>query len=67
MVTIRIIFIFIFLMFMPRTYGEAPVAADFVKAAFIFHFLNFTQWDDNQGIYVVCIPDDPSLRDAARV
>jgi hypothetical protein len=42
------------------------VSEDDVKAAFLFHFISFTEWQDNEEEYYVCIPDDRSLNDAAQ-
>jgi hypothetical protein len=47
------------------SYAETA-SEDDVKAAFIYHFINFTQWDDHQSAYYVCIPQDKTLRDSAQ-
>ena len=53
------------LLFCNLSYGET-VSENSIKAAFIFHFINFTQWDDNETEYDVCIPDDKPLLETAR-
>src|SRR5205085_2547043 len=35
-----------------------------VKAAFIFHFLDFVEWNDTETDYYVCVPDDTLLRNS---
>jgi len=45
--------------------AQEPVSEDAVKAAFIYHFIGFTHWQDNQPHYDVCIPDDTELRNTA--
>lgn len=44
--------------------AEVPsnISEDKLKAAFIYHFISFTDWNDNLPNYYVCIPDDESLR-----
>ena len=44
----------------------ATVNQDSVKAAFIYHFINFIQWEDNKPECYVCIPDDKALRDTSQ-
>ncbi|MBP6342769.1 MAG: YfiR family protein [Candidatus Omnitrophica bacterium] len=47
------------------SYGQALTKED-VKAAFIYHFINFTEWEvPTDGQYDVCIPDDRPLRETA--
>lgn len=58
-------FLFFILIFLQPAYAEKPVSEEYVKAAYLFHFLNFTQWDDALNNYYVCIPQDPELKDAA--
>ena len=48
------------------SYAQTSIPEDEVKAAFIFHFLNYTQWDDGRTDYNVCIPEDDSFRAVAR-
>jgi hypothetical protein len=45
--------------------SEANVSEEAVKAAFIFHFINYTEWNDNDPDYYVCIPEDTALRSTA--
>ncbi len=47
------------------THGQTAVSEEAVKAAFLFHFINFTEWKDGQDKYYVCIPEDERLRSAA--
>jgi len=58
--------IILLLMSIPaRAYGQSVAASeDDLKAAYIFHFINFTQWDDNREDYYVCVPDDEPLKEA---
>jgi hypothetical protein len=56
------ILILIFLMLYVPAYSEAVVSEEAVKAAFIFHFINYTEWNDNEPDYYVCIPEDTALR-----
>jgi hypothetical protein len=46
-----------------RAYGQSSASEDAVKAAYIFHFINFTEWQDNSKDYYVCVPDDENLRE----
>jgi len=62
----KILVIFLLMSFCTRAFGDADVSEDAVKAAFIFHFISFTQWNDEPRDYYVCIPDDESLRETAR-
>lgn len=52
------------LFFSTISYGE-DVSEEDVKAAFIYHFINFTEWEDKQAQYNVCIPDNRTLRETA--
>jgi hypothetical protein len=63
-----IILIVLFLILGLRGYAdESPaISEDELKAAFIFHFITFTEWDDNAPNYNVCIPNNESLRKAAQ-
>ena len=62
----RILIIILLLFVSPRAFGDATISENAVKAAFIFHFINFTEWDDGLSQYTVCIPDDAGLRQEAR-
>jgi hypothetical protein len=42
------------------------LAAEDVEAAFLYHFINYTDWNDDQTEYYICIPDDVPLRRAAQ-
>jgi hypothetical protein len=56
--------IVLFLLFMTigaRAFGEDIVAENTLKAAFVYHFIGYTQWGDNKPEYDVCIPDDEDL------
>ena len=46
--------------------AEPSVTKNSLKAAFIYHFISFTEWNDDKPSYFVCIPDDEDLREAAR-
>lgn len=58
------ILIILFLIICTVAYGQAMVSEESLKAAFIFRFINFVEWNDNQPDYIICIPDDEMLRDA---
>jgi len=62
----KILIIFLLMSFCTRAFGDTDVSEDAIKAAFIFHFIRFTQWSDTPQDYYVCIPDDGSLRETAR-
>ena len=47
-------------------YGQETVSEDELKAAFIFHFINFIEWDDNQPAYYICVPENEALRAVVR-
>lgn len=57
--------LFILTLFVSTVSYAQSVSENDVKAAFIFHFISFTQWNDNQSQYYVCIPEDTTLRNAA--
>jgi len=62
-------FLIVFLVIMLgcfHAYADAPVSENTLKAAFIYHFISFTQWHDDEPSYYVCIPDDEDLRETAR-
>ena len=59
---IKKILVLLFLIIGTGAYGQAMVSEDVVKAAFIFHFINFVEWNDHQPEYYICIPDDDSFR-----
>ncbi len=62
--TINIILLALFLS-CNTSYGQVLTKED-VKAAFIYHFINFTEWEvPTDGQYDVCIPDDRPLRETA--
>ena len=60
----KIVFIFLLLAICARVYGQSIASEDSLKAAYIFHFINFTEWSDNLEDYYVCVPDDESLKNA---
>jgi hypothetical protein len=62
----KITLIFLLMTFGASAFGEDAIPEDALKAAFIFHFIEFTQWDDNKPDYYVCIPADEDLRSAAQ-
>jgi hypothetical protein len=43
------------------------VGREDVESAFLFHFINYTEWNDSLPDYYVCIPQDAALREAAVV
>ncbi len=47
-------------------FGDTMVSEDVVKAAYIFHFINFVEWEDHEPEYYICIPDDENLREVTR-
>ncbi len=55
----------LFLLFVcGRVYGQSAATEESVKAAYIYHFINFVEWDDHLNNYYVCVPDDSELKDA---
>jgi hypothetical protein len=50
----------------PRAFGGTIASENALKAAFIFHFISFTEWSDDQSDYNVCIPEDADLRETAQ-
>ncbi len=58
----RLTIIGVFMMCCPKSFAEAVVSENSLKAAFIYHFISFTQWNDHSSAYYVCIPDDSALR-----
>ncbi len=67
MKVIRLLTTFIFLIFLTGSiHAETPVEADSLKAAYIYHFLNFTDWNDNLNNYYVCVPDDDILKETVQ-
>jgi len=62
----KILIIFLLMTFCTRVFGDTEASEDAIKAAFIYHFISFTEWDDNDQNYYVCIPDDATLRETAR-
>lgn len=47
------------------SFGQTLTQED-VKVAFIYHFINFTEWSGpSDGQYNICIPEDRSLRETA--
>lgn len=58
--------LFIISQFFATGVGDALVRTEDVKAAFIFHFITFTEWEDHRPSYYVCIPDDELLKEVAR-
>lgn len=61
----KIALVFLFWTICTTTHGQAIVQEESIKAAFIFHFINFSEWDDDATDYNVCIPEDETLRRAA--
>jgi hypothetical protein len=41
------------------------ISREDVESAFLFHFINYTEWSDDLPDYYVCIPDDAALRRSA--
>ena len=62
----KIFIIFLLMTFYTRAFADTDVSEDAIKAAFIFHFISFTEWSDTQQDYYVCIPDDEVLRETSR-
>ena len=62
----KILIIVLLILFCPPVFAASTANEDSLKAAFIFHFINFTEWNDDQSTYFVCIPDDEALRETAR-
>src|ERR1041385_2004608 len=60
------IFIILFLIFSSTACAETLTRED-VESAFLFHFVNYTEWNDNLPNYYICIPDDTDLRPAAAI
>ncbi|MDE2223469.1 MAG: YfiR family protein [Candidatus Omnitrophica bacterium] len=60
--SITLILIFI----LSRAWGQGMISVDEVKAAFIFHFIDFTQWQDKEPVCYVCVPQDERLRRVSR-
>ena len=60
----KLIFIFIFLAFFTIAHAETPVSEEALEAAYIYHFINFTEWNDHLSNYYVCIPDNEPLKNA---
>jgi len=46
-------------------YSAEIISEESLKAAFIFNFLKFIEWNDNRPAYDICIPDDENLRKVA--
>ncbi len=55
----------LFLVFSLPAYAQAPGRED-VESAFLFHFISYTEWEDTEPEYYVCIPDNASLRKTAQ-
>ena len=51
-------------MFTRGVSGESTVSENVLKAAFIYHFLNFIEWNDHLPNFNICIPQDRELRSA---
>jgi hypothetical protein len=49
-----------------RVFADSIVSENSLKAAFIFHFISFTDWNDDSPNYSVCIPDDSALREETK-
>lgn len=64
----KILLILVMILCTHRALAQGEATEESVKAAFLFHFINYTEWssDDQNTPYYVCIPDDESLRDTAR-
>ena len=62
----KILIILSLLLITGKIYGETIVRSDDIKAAFIFHFITFTQWDDDKANYYVCIPNDEGLKNVVQ-
>ncbi|MBP9855019.1 MAG: YfiR family protein [Candidatus Omnitrophica bacterium] len=63
---IKIIFICFFIG-CPKVYSQGSATENDIKTAFIFHFLNYTEWNDDSSELNVCIEDDTDLRSTAKV
>jgi hypothetical protein len=62
---VKKILLFIFLVTLTTTAFAQSARREDVESAFLFHFISYTEWDDNQTEYFVCIPDNASLRQTA--
>lgn len=60
----KILIILLLLIACTATFGQGTVSEESLKAAFIYHFINFVEWNDSKENYYVCIPDDSALRDS---
>jgi hypothetical protein len=49
------------------TVSAQPMTREDIESAFLFHFINYTEWNDDLQDYYVCIPQDNALREAAAV
>lgn len=48
------------------SYGQDVVEDSSVKAAFIYHFINFIDWEDQATEYDICVPDNETLETGIR-
>lgn len=62
----RKLLIVIFLALALPAYAKDTASEEELKAAFIFQFMNFVEWNDDRPDYYVCIPDDQSLKQVAQ-
>ena len=60
------VLLILFLFIGTITHGQAIVSQESLKAAFIFQFIKFVQWTDEQPEYYICIPDDEAFRKTAQ-
>lgn len=60
----KIILILLLVTACVKAEGQVIATEDSLKAAFIFHFISFTEWEDNSPEYNVCVPDDEQLNQA---
>ena len=60
----KIISIFLLISICAKAYGQPVAPEEALKAAYIYHFINFIQWEDNLNSYYICVPDDNSLKEA---
>lgn len=45
-------------------HAQSAASEDDLKAAYIFHFIEFTQWHDKSNEYYLCVPDNEPFRKA---
>ncbi len=60
----RIVIILLLMSVALKAHAQSAVSEDALKAAYIFHFINFVHWDDSLDSYYVCVPNDARLKQA---